>query len=427
MALQHASGRDLSGWSAQWLEQAGVNTVRGDFEVGDDGTFTRFAIRQDAPAEWPTLRDHRIAVGLYRLVDGRLVRTDRVETDIAGPITEVPELVGLARPDLILINDGDLTYAKVRLDDRSLATLVERIDLIDDPLARAVGWGSAWDMCRDGELSAAAYVDLVLRGVAIESDLTAVEAVLAQGLQAAQVNTPLDQRAAVRRTWQDGLAALLAKAEAGSDHQLALAKAYAHSLLDDQAGAVLRGWLDGDGPEGLVVDQDLRWILIINLSRLGLIDDTVITAELGRDNTITGAEQAAGARAARPEAAAKADAWRLAVTEDGVPNETQRQLCLRFVQPDQDELLRPYLDAYLDAAAAMSAGTGAWATRGTSLRDNALILLYPRLDDTGAQLETVNGWLDRTELTPSVRRIVSERRDETARALRAQGAVSGSR
>jgi aminopeptidase N len=189
---------------------------------------------------------------------------------------------------------------------------------------------------------------------------------------------------------------------------------------------VLRGWLDGsDTPEGLVVDQDLRWILIINLSRLGLIDESVITAELARDNTITGAEQAAGARAARPDPAAKADAWRQAVTEDEVPNETQRQLCARFVQPDQDEVLRPYLQAYLDAAAAMSAGTDGWATRGTSLRDNALVLLYPRLDDTAAQLDTVNAWLDRTELTPSVRRIVSERRDETARALRAQRATSG--
>ncbi|WP_152364335.1 aminopeptidase N [Microlunatus speluncae] len=427
-ALQQASGRDLSGWSAQWLEQAGVNTLRADFAVAEDETFTRFAIRQAAPAEWPTLRDHRIAIGLYRLTGDRLVRTDRIETDLAGPVTEVAELVGLTQPDLILINDDDLSYAKVRLDPRSLSTLIDNIDRFDDPLARAVCWGSAWDLCRDGELPASDYVELVLRGVAIESDLTAVDAVLAQALQAAQSYTPLDRRAATRRTWQDGLAGLLAKAEAGSDHQLALAKAYAHAALDDQAGALLRGWLDGaDVPDGLAVDQDLRWILIINLARLGLIDDAVITAESARDNTITGAEQAAGARAARPDPAAKTAAWQLAVVADGVPNETQRQTCLRFNQPDQDELVRPYLADYLDAAAAMSAGTGVWATRGTSLRDNALVYLYPRLDDTGAQLDQVNDWLDRTELTPSVRRIVSERRDETARALRAQRAASGQR
>src|SRR5690606_36450729 len=200
----------------------------------------------------------------------------------------------------------------------------------------------------------------------------------------------------------------------------ALAKAYAHACLDDTAAAVLEGWLvDRDVPDGLVVDQDLRWILIINLARLGRVDDAAIDAELARDRTITGAEQAAGARAARPDPEAKAEAWRLAVQDPEVPNETQRQICQQFVQPDQDDLLRPYLPAYLQAAEEMSAAQGVWATRGTSLRDNALVLLYPQLDDTAAQLSAVDRWLSSTELTPSVRRLVSERRDETARSLRA--------
>lgn len=425
-ALQQASGRDLSGWSAQWLEQAGVNTLRPKLAVDDAGVITRFTVLQEAPAEWPTLRDHRIAIGFYDLTDGRLVRTHRLETDVSGAATEVPELAGRRQPDLILINDDDLTYAKLRLDPRSLSTLIDTIDRIDDPLARAVCWGAAWDMCRDAELPAADYVALVLRGVAVESDLTAVEAVLLQGLRAAQEDTPPAVRETVRRTWQDGLAGLLAAAEPGSDHQLALARAYARAALDPSAGAVINGWLVGeDVPDGLVVDQDLRWILILHLARLGLADDAMITAEQGRDNTITGAEQAAGARAARPDPAAKTEAWRLAVADGNVPNETQRQVCVGFVQPGQDELLRPYLAAYLEAAEQMSAGNGIWGGQGTSLRDNALILLYPRLEDAAEQLRTVDAWLAAADLTPSVRRLVSERRDETARSLRCQQAAEG--
>src|SRR5689334_9794388 len=136
-ALEETSGRDLSGWSKQWLETAGVNTLRPDYQTGPDGTITRFAVRQEAPASHPALRTHRIAVGLYDRTGsgpGSLVRRRQVEADVAGELTEVPELAGERRPDLVLVNDDDLTYAKVRLDDYSLRTLIDRIGDFADSL-----------------------------------------------------------------------------------------------------------------------------------------------------------------------------------------------------------------------------------------------------------------------------------------------------
>ena len=183
-ALESASGRDLASWAEEWLQTSGVNTLSAEFEVDDQGDFTSFAVRQTAHPDFPTLRRHRIAVGLYDQVDGRLVRRSTHETDISGELTEVPALVGERRPDLVLLNDQDLTYAKIRLDDRSLETLVSSIDTLDDSLARALCWGAAWDMTRDAEMTTTAFAELVLRGVRTETDLTAVGALLRYAKQA---------------------------------------------------------------------------------------------------------------------------------------------------------------------------------------------------------------------------------------------------
>ena len=267
-SLEFTSQRDLSWFSGEWLEQAGVNTLRAEFEVADDGTFSSFAVRQSALEQGPTLRTHRLAIGLYDLVDDRLTRVDRVEADISGERTSIDALIGKKRPALVLLNDDDLTYAKIRLDEQSLATVVEHIHQLDDPLARALCWGAAWDMCRDAELPAGDYVHLVLRGMAVESDLTAVQFNLAQAQTAVDFYAPREQHGALRRRLAAGLARLLKDAEPASDHQLAFARGLARAASTPAGAELLRGWLDGDEvPEGLSVDQDLRWFLIAELAR----------------------------------------------------------------------------------------------------------------------------------------------------------------
>jgi aminopeptidase N len=420
-ALHAASGRDLSDWSAQWLETTGVNTLQPELTIDDEGTITSFAVRQSTPPEHPTLRQHRIAIGLYGDQGGRLVRAGRVEIDIAGDRTEVAELVGLKQPELLLVNDDDLTYAKVRLDPRSLATVVNRLADVDSALARAVCWTAAWDMCRDAELSAADYVELVLATVAVESDPVAVRTVLGQAASAARHYTPPTRRAEVLLRWQDGVTALMDQAEPGSDLQLALAKAFPTAAEDARGADRLAGWLDGEAvPDGVEIDPELRWSAVLNLARLGRLDSAAIDAESDRDRTVTGAEQAAAAKAARPTADAKAEAWRLAVEADDVPNGTQRAITLAFWQRGQDEILQPYVERFLATAEEISRGEGDWATKGYALRENVLRYLFPVPEQLAGFIERLDDWLAGTDLVDSVRRPIIEGRDNAARALRCQ-------
>jgi aminopeptidase N len=420
-ALHAASGRDLSDWSAQWLETTGVNTLQPELTLDDAGVITSFAVLQTAAPEHPTLRQHRIAIGLYAGDGGRLRRVERVELDIAGERTEVPELVGRVQPELLLVNDDDLTYAKVRLDPRSLATVVDRLSEVDSALARAVCWSAAWDMCRDGELAAADYVELVLSTVAVETDPVAVRTVLGQAASAARHYTPPVARAGVLLRWQDGIAALLDAAEPGSDLQLALAKALPSAAEDDRGGDRLAGWLTGDQvPNGVQIDPELRWSAVLNLARLGRLDEAAIDAEADRDRTVTGAEQAAAAKAARPTAEAKAEAWRLATEAVDVPNGTQRAITLAFWQRGQEEVLQPYVEEFLTAAAAISRGEGEWATKGYALRENVLRYLFPVPEQLAPFIKRLDEWLASAELVDSVRRPIVEGRDNAARSLRCQ-------
>ena len=418
--LERSSGRDLSFFTDQWLQTAGVNTLYADFDVDEEGQFTRFGVAQIAHPDWPTLRRHRLAIGLYDVVDSRLVRTRRVETDIDGPLTEIAELVGVARPDLILVNDDDLTYGKIRFDDRSLATLVAHVDALDSGVARALIWGAAWDMCRDGELTVRDYVDLVLRGVSVETDLTAVAAQLAQARAAIDYYADRDGRLELADHFSAGLGRLLLAAEPGSDHQLAFARALALSIRDEVGADVLKAWLNGEEvPTGLTIDTDLRWRLLTELARVGAVGEAEIAAEEERDRTATGAEKAAGARAARPDADAKRVAWRQATAED-TPNETHAQICSQFWQLDQDAVSEPYVGEYLDVVQAISEQRDGWGTTSTTIRQHVLGLLFPRPLADQAFVDRLDAWLAEHDLADSVKRLVLERRDDAVRALRVQ-------
>ena len=284
-----------------------MNTLSPSSET-TDGVFTAFAVEQRAHPNWPTLRRHRLAVGFYDLVDGRLQRTRRFELDVDGPRTEVPEAVGLEVPDLVLLNDDDLTYAKIRLDPVSQRTLVENIHLLDSELARALAWGATWDLCRDGEMKVANYVEMVLRGVGVETDLTAVTAVLGQCRLAIDYYAAPDQRTSLADRFTAGLAQLLKDSQPGSDHQLALARALALSIRDAEGAAVVRAWLDGEeAPAGLVIDTDLRWRLITQLARVG--EASGPTSPKLDATTPLGIEKAAGARSARLGATSKDASW----------------------------------------------------------------------------------------------------------------------
>ncbi len=422
-ALEEASGRDLAFFTGQWLQTAGVNTLTSEYGLDDRGRFSRFTVVQHASEQWPTLRRHRIGIGCYDPTDEGIEHVHRVELDIDGERTDVPALVGVPAPAVVLLNDGDLSYAKIRID-RGLDVVVARIHEFRDPVARALLWGATWDMCRDAQLPASDYVELVIRGVAVETDLTAVTAVLAQAEAAVRYYVPPAARPALAGRWTAGLVTLLKDAEPGSDHQLAIVRALATSLTTAAGAELLRAWLAGDEvPEGLVVDTDLRWRFVTQLAQLGGLDDAGIDAELARDNTATGAEKAAGARAARPDDDAKAEAWRLAIEDPSVPNATHTQICAHFWALDQEAVLKPYVDAWFEVMADIAAQRNGWGQRSLAIRKNVGELLFPRPFGDRALVARIDEWMATTELTDSVRRMVSERRDDVERALRCQEAA----
>lgn len=416
-ALEKASGRELSGWAQEWLQTAGVNTITPVFELAADGTYSSFSVRQTATEEHPTLRRHRIGIGVYNNADGRLVRSEYVEVDVRGELTEIPELVGTAQPDLLLLNDGDLTFAKVRLDERSLATAVESLGRCDDSLTRALIWSAAWDMTRDAEMTATDFVELVLHNIGAETDswgLTAFPAFA--GMAVAQYAAPAN-KAALRTRWERGLRDLLEAAEPGTDHQLTFVRSYAATAHSDEAIAELEALLDGSLTfEGLTIDQDLRWTLINNLARVGRADDARIDAELANDNTISGKEHAAAARAAAPTAEAKERAWEQAMVDGSVPNETAKQVVLSFNRDGQQDLLAPYVDRYLADAPL------AWDRLGAHRAAVSLEYIFPRVLASDEALAKVDAWLESEadSVNPGALRFVREGRSDLARALAAQ-------
>ncbi|MGI8433589.1 MAG: aminopeptidase N [Nocardioidaceae bacterium] len=414
-ALEVASGRDLGSWAKEWLQTSGVNTLRPVFETAEDGSFSSFAVEQTATPSFPTLRRHRLAVGLYDLTDQGLVCRSSTEIDVSGQHTEVPELVGGRQPDLVLLNDKDLTYAKVRLDERSLATLVASIDCFTDSLPRALSWGAAWDMTRDAEMRAHDWVELVLRGIAAETDLFAVRSLVSRTSQAVALYTAPENRESASTRWQEGLLALVHEAQPDSDQQLAFVRGLAQAARSDEPLDLLAGLLDGSKVlDGLKVDTDLRWELLHGLARAGRADSSAVDAELHSDNTISGQEAAAAARAAMPTSEAKAQAWTDAVERDDVPNETMRSIASSFHQPHQDEVLRPYLREYLAAADTI------WETRSLHQAATVLGMMFPTVLATQETLDVTDEWLANTSANLSARRLVGEGRDDVARALSAQ-------
>jgi aminopeptidase N len=427
-ALEETSGRDLDAWARAWLQTSGVNTLAPEFTLAEDGSYAGFSVRQSAGDEFPTLRPHRIGIGLYDMVDGRLVRRTSLETDVNGEITDVPALVGVKQPDLLLLNEGDLTYAKIRLDERSRATVIESIGTLDDSLARALCWSAAWDMTRDAEMSAGDFVSLVIRGLADETDDTAAKQLPVYTQIAIEQFSHPSKRDALRLRWEEGFWKLLEAAEPGSDHQLTFMKtfagthgkrippsSYSGAGRSPEAMAFMAGLLDGsESLDGLTVDPDMRWILLTALASTGYVDRARIDEELAADNTISGQENAAGAIAALPDAASKEESWVNGAVRRGVANETQRHIAYIFDAAGQEESLAPYLDKYLAVADTI------WEDRGTQIASTALEYMFPRALTSQETLDRVDAWLESSPANPAAKRYVLEGRADIVRALKAQ-------
>jgi aminopeptidase N len=413
--LGEASGRDLEQWAKLWLQTAGVATLVPEIAVEASGTVTAAAVLQQIPASHPVLRPHRLAVGCYDLIDGRLQRTHRVELDVDGARTAVPDLVGRPRPALLLLNDDDLAYAKIRMDDASMSTALEHLGAFEDSLPRSLVWGAAWDMTRDGELDGRTFVDLVLRHIASVDDPSVAQTLLRQTATTLENFVAVEHRAAARNAAAARLLELFLSASAGSDLQLLLARALAGTARSGAelaaVGELLAGTLT---VEGLQIDTELRWILLESLVVGGAADEEAIAAELRLDDTSGGRVHAACARAAIPTVQAKAAAWRTVVEQQDLPNAEQAAVIGGFGRVDDVELLRPFVEPYFACLERV------WAERTREMGGQIVVGLFPSALAGDDVLARTDAWLESARAEPALRRLVIEGRDGVVRSLRAQ-------
>ncbi|MCI9856761.1 aminopeptidase N [Microbacterium proteolyticum] len=415
--LETTSGRDLGDWAKKWLETAGVNTLTPLIEEGADGTISRFAIVQTAPSDYPTIRPHRLGIGFYSLNDaGALERVHRIELDVDGDRTEVAELRGIRRPDLVLLNDDDLAYAKIRLDERSLATAIAHLKDISDPLARSLVWGAAWDQTRDAEASATDYLDLVLRNIGSETESTTVRTTLAQLQLAANAYVTPATRDEARQRVADGLWELAQSAEAGSDSQLQFVTAFASAASTPAHAETVRSLRDGDTVlEGLEVDTDLSWQLLISLAAAGVATAADIEAARAADNTAKGGEFAATALASLPSREAKQKAWDSLIDSADAPNTIVRATAAGFTHPATVDALADFVEPYFAMLLPI------WESRSYQIAQYLIVGLYPAALANKALRDATRQWLTQNaDAAPALRRLVGENLAGVERALSVQ-------
>jgi aminopeptidase N len=415
-ALENASGRDLSEWSRLWLQTCGVNLLRPEITTDDNGVVQSFTIHQEASREHPILRPHRLVVGGYDLTGTELQRTVRIELDVAGEHTAVPELVGVKRPDLILINDEDLAYARIRLDGASLITAVANLACFTNSLPRTLVWGSAWDMVRDGELGGRIFVDLVLGNILAETDSSVVLMLLRQLAATLDRYIAPEHRGDTATEAADRLGELAWAATPGSDIQLQLVRAFAQRARTTSQLSKVADLLNGTQVlDGLLVDTDLRWDLVTALVAGGCAQADLIETELRRDSTASGQRAAVLARAAEPSPAAKQAAWNAAVVGNTLTNALQQATLTGFSRTHDTSLLAPFVEPYFACLEKV------WATKTNELAQNVVLLAYPANLASKELVDGATGWLDsHPDAAPALRRLIIEHRDATCRALTAQ-------
>ncbi|WP_168723684.1 aminopeptidase N [Streptomyces sp. SS52] len=415
--LEETSGRDMASWARSWLQTAGVNSLTPQVLLSASGTVDELAVVQEAAESHPELRPHRVAVGLYRrTAEGALERYARAEVDVDGPRTVVAELAGAEAPELVLVNDDDLTYCKTRFDATSLATLREHLGALTDPLARALCWSALWNMTRDALLPARDFIALVLRFAGRESDIGVLQMLHAWAGSALVHYVAPARREAAGRLLGEGALRELREAEPGGEQQLAWARFFASVASGEGELRLLRGLLEGtEKIDGLEVDQELRWAFLEPLAAHGEADEGVLAAELARDDTASGKRHQVRCLAARPSAAVKAQAWAQVVESDALSNALVEATIAGFAQPSQRELVAPYAEKYFAAIERV------WEERSIQIGMDVVRGLFPSLRDSRETLEATDAWLSAHEdAAPALRRLVLEARDDLARALRGQ-------
>jgi aminopeptidase N len=414
--LEAASGKDLTAWVATWLRTAGVNTLRPVIELGGD-KYVSVSVKQEVPPMpigSKELRPHHLFIGLFDLFDGTLVRRESIEVDIAGELTEIKEFAGKKAADLLLINDHDQTYAKLRFDERSVETMKSYEGRLDDSLARGLIWASLWDSTRDGELSASDYINIALNTLKGETDISMITATFTQIDTAIWAYVAPQNRDAIRLAVANAAEVLLDGAKPGSDQQLQYARAFTNNAVTPAQFDRLKAMLGG-AVDGLTVDADLRWYIFLCGVKRGVYGPTDIAAEGDRDKTAHGKQYVAFAHAAIPTREAKSAAFK-SITTDDLSNTIHSYTCRGFNESIHGDLLEGFVDDYFAAILEV------WKTKGFEIAETTATLAFPTWTISESTVTKSQHWLDVTgkDASHALRRSVTEGRDAMTRALKAR-------
>ncbi|MFE0785755.1 aminopeptidase N [Streptomyces mutabilis] len=409
-SLAAATDRDVHAWADAWLRTTGVDTITPRV-TGDNGDRALTVDRTGS-------RPHRVCVGLYDpdLTDeGRLTLRTRLDIDV--PQSE-PTPIG-KRPALTVLNDGDLTYAKIRFDADSFQTLRTGLSGLPDPLTRAVVWNALRDAVRDGELAPTAYLDIARTHLPHETDLALVDGVLTfAGTQVADRYVTTEQRPAALTTLTDLCRDLIRRTEDG-DHPGLRLIAVRHRIATAAHPDTIAAWLaDGTVPGGPELDPELRWRILTRLAVLGATDETAIAAELAADPSATGQEGAARCRAALPDAEAKSRAWDAMFATDDLSNYLFTATAQGFWQPEQADLVRDYVPRYYAESVAVA------ARRGPAIAEAAGRWAFPAHAVDTDTLRLGRQCLSDADPIPALRRKLTDQLDDLARALRVREAAT---
>ncbi|WP_370411862.1 aminopeptidase N [Streptomyces fradiae] len=404
--LAAATDRDVHGWAEQWLRTTGVDTLTP--RLAGEGSTWRLTVDRAGG------RPHRLSVGIHdRDAAGDLVLRERVWADVPQ---EAPLALDGPRPALVVLNDGDLTYTKMRFDEASAESVLRGLSRIPDPLTRAVVWNALRDMVRDGELSGAEYLAVALAHLPEETELAVVQGVLGFArMQIADRYVSEADRPAALATLTEITRALLRRTEDGEAPGLRLTAVRAcidSATTPDKIASWLEEGTVHGGPE---LDPELRWRILARLAVLGATDEAAIAAELERDPSATGQEGAARCRAALPTAEAKAAAWSAMFDSDELSNYLFTATADGFWKPEQAELTRDYVARFYPAAIAMA------ERRGPALAEAAGRRAFPAFAIDADSLALGERHLADDTMIPALRRQLVDQLDDLRRALRARG------
>lgn len=414
--LERSSGRSLSEWSREWLETPGVNILSLESEI-EDGRYEAARLAQEVVDDWSIQRSHRLGLGLYDFQGQGMVRRRYLEVDAIGQRTDVPELRGEKVPDLLLVNDEDLAYSRIRLDERSIKSLTTGLRLLEDSLARSLCWSAAWDMMRSAEVPARRYLDVVLNNIDTETDVGLAQTSIARMQTAIYLYVAPQNREEHLRRITDYALQGARSAEAGGDFQLNWFTTFVSLAKAPEHLKTLSQFLSGEGRlPGLDIDFARRWQIVMRLVAMGTAEEQLIASELEREPTDQAERNAETARTLVPTAAAKQTAWDTVVDHPETSRASVLAIATGFMHPEQTELLVPFVEPFFEVVESV------WTSRPREVAEIFPLGFFPRLIIDQSVIDRCDRFLSEKDADPALERKLIEARESVARALKVREA-----